>query len=575
ALRSYTEARQHLEAAQRHRAQLAQMVQHLDHAYYRLERSNTALVAARKAAEEAERFKAEFVVHLSHELRTPLNLIAGFSDVMLTSPESYGNVVLPGPYRSDVLAVKRSARHLLDLADDILNLARIETGRIVLAREELALVTLIAEATDTVRDYIAAKGLDLHLCVAPDLPPVTVDRLRTRQVLLNLLVNAARFTVHGSISIEAELREACVLVRVRDTGCGIRAAELPSVFEVFHTSNATGATWSHGAGLGLPISREFVELHGGQMGVESVLGAGTTFWFTLPCAPTAPTVHTPGLAVRRPYVPLTATEPVIVVAGAAQQLESLLKHALDGYHVVTSLVADDSAQLAAELQAVAVVSPTLLGVQGDVPVIVCPLSDNAQAAQLLGANDLLLKPVDRAGLLESVDRLQRPIERVLIVDDDADIARLFRRFLATRLPEQHCLYAPTGQEALQILASEPIDLVLLDLMMPDADGREVLAQIRATPALAALPVIVVSALSPAERVMQLTGPITITRRGELEIGDALRIVEAVLSALRGARAPDAHTHRAGAATPTALPAWPDSPPPQALAPNPARAAPSR
>ena len=575
ALASSAQAQRELDQARVQRALLAKMVQHLDHAYYRLERSNAALVAARQSADEAERFKTEFVTNLSHELRTPLNLIAGFSDVILTAPESYGDVPLPGPYRSDVLAIKRSARHLLDVADDILNLARLEVGRIVLAREETALITLVSEAADTVRDYVAAKGLALRLAIPADLPPLIVDRLRIRQVLLNLLVNATRFTERGAITVEAEQRGERVVVRVCDTGRGIPPAELPHVFTVFHATPAAPSGWSHGAGLGLPISKEFVELHGGEIGVESAHGQGTTFWFALPLE--APAMHTPSARPARParpYVPLRTSDPVVVVADSAPHLATLLKHTLERYQIVLASAADGCARVADELEAVAIVSHEPLADAGATPLIVCPLPGSIETAQALGANDLLLKPVDQAALFAALDRVERPVQRVLIVDDDPDIARLFRRFLATRIPEQHCLYAPSGVEALATLEGEPIDLVLLDLMMPELDGRATLERIRAHERHGDLPVIVVSALSPVESALRRVGPIVVSQRDDFDTGTALRLVTGALAALTAPAATDASL-QAPLAAPLAQPASPGIPPHQALAPALARATPSR
>jgi signal transduction histidine kinase len=205
----------------------------------------------------------------SHELRTPLNLIAGFSEVMLSSPESYNDVLLPGVYRSDLNAIYHSAQHLLALADDILDLARIEVGKISLSREETNLADLITETTGMIHDYIAAKGLNLQTRVAVDLPPVWIDRLRIREVLLNLLVNAARFTENGWIKIEALAQPEEILVRITDTGKGIAREDLPRIFEKFHTVEPPNTTFQPGTGLGLPISKRFVELHGGRMAVES------------------------------------------------------------------------------------------------------------------------------------------------------------------------------------------------------------------------------------------------------------------------------------------------------------------
>ncbi len=273
ALISLEQMRENMEEARRRRAQLAKVVKDLDQAYYRLERTNSSLVAAWKAADEAERFKAEFVTNVSHELRTPLNLIIGFAEMMMTSPESYGNIPIPGPYRSDLTCIYQSAQHVLNLVDDVLDLARIQAGKIPLAIEQVELTSLVTEAVDMVRDYIAAKGLDLRVTMEPNLPVLAVDRLRIRQVLLNLLINAARFTEHGSISVNVARQADEVTVRVTDTGQGIPSEELPRIFEEFRTTKVQGATWHTGTGLGLPISKKLVELHHGQMGVESRRGA--------------------------------------------------------------------------------------------------------------------------------------------------------------------------------------------------------------------------------------------------------------------------------------------------------------
>ncbi len=280
---SYNQARENMEKAREHRGQLARVVKDLDQAYHRLERANAALVAAWRAADDAERFKAEFVANVSHELATPLNLIVGFSEMITTAPESYGGVPIPGPYRSDLNAIYHNARHLLALVDDVLDLARIEAGKIALARDWVDLPALIQEAIDMVRDYIAAKGLTLQMQIEQGLPELSLDRMRIRQVLLNLLVNAARFTERGTIRVEAAQQNGEVVLRISDTGRGIPKEDLPKIFEEFRSTEQPVSTWHSGTGLGLPISKKFVELHHGRMGVESIYLQGTTFWFTIPC----------------------------------------------------------------------------------------------------------------------------------------------------------------------------------------------------------------------------------------------------------------------------------------------------
>jgi len=231
-VRSSRAAERHAAEARANRAELVQALKQLDHAYYRLQRANAALELAWKAAEEAERARAEFVTNISHELRTPLNLIAGFSELVLTSPESYAEE-LPPSYRGDLQAIYRSAQHLLTLTNDVIDLARVGMGRLALVREAVDLASVISDACAIVREYIAAKGLGLRVEVAPDLPTLTIDRLRIRQVLLNLLTNAARFTERGEITVAANREGEEVRVEVRDTGRGMAPEALERVFEEF------------------------------------------------------------------------------------------------------------------------------------------------------------------------------------------------------------------------------------------------------------------------------------------------------------------------------------------------------
>ncbi len=532
---SFAQAQKNMEEARQHRAQVVRLLHDLDQAYYRLERANSALVAAWKAADEAERFKAEFVTNVSHELRTPLNLIVGFSEMMMASPESYDGVQLSGPYRSDLNAIYHSARHLLALVDDVLDLARIEAGKIALAREEVDLASLVTEAVDMVRDYIAAKGLDLRVRVAEDLPSLWIDRLRIRQVLLNLLVNAARFTERGWISVDVSRQGEEIVVRVTDTGQGIPEQDLPKIFEEFRTTEQPVSQWHSGTGLGLPISKKFVELHHGRMGVESTYLRGTSFWFTLPCTPALTPVQKPSRDGRpQPVVRLGASERIIIVVHDDPHIAPLLQRYLDGYRVIGVTDWEEGVTLARDIKAIALVMDAAKApppLSGDLLVVNCPLPNGRRAAMALGADDLLVKPVSRQELLAAIDRLGRPVQRILIADDDPEVVRLFRRMLRTRIPVQNCLEAYNGKEALSLMQTEKPDLVLLDLVMPEVDGQSVLEQMAADPDLADIPVIIISVKGQAHANLQLPGPIHISRPEGFQLGEIVRALEAIFNAL--------------------------------------------
>jgi len=491
---SLAQAQENMESARQHRAQLARALKDLDLAYYRLQRANAALVAAQKQAEEAERFKAEFVTNVSHELRTPLNLIIGFSEMMMTAPESYGDVQIPGPYRSDLNAIYHSAQHLLALVDDVLDLARIEVGKIALARDEVDLASLVSEATDIVREYIAAKGLELQVRVEPDLPTLWIDRLRIRQVLLNLLVNAGRFTERGRIEVDVSRQDKEIVVRVTDTGQGIPDQDLPRVFEEFHSIDQPLSAWHSGTGLGLPISKKFVELHHGRMGVESTYLQGTSFWFTLPCTPAfASRPRLSRLDCSQPVVRLGISERIVVVVHDDPLVAPLLQRYMDGYRVVRAKDLEEGVALAEDIKALALVTDAGKKTSvssGDTLIVNCTLPNSVQMAATLGAEDSLVKPVSAQALLAAIDRLGRPVRRVLIADDEPKVVRLFRRMLRTRIQPQDCLEAYNGEEALRLVQTEKPDLVLLDLIMPEMDGQSVLEQMAADPRLADIPVII-------------------------------------------------------------------------------------
>lgn len=543
-LRHFVEARDALKQTQHHRAQLADMVKSLDQAYYRLERANAALVAARKQAEDAERAKTEFITNVSHELRTPLNLIVGFSEVMLTAPESYDGVPLPGGYRSDLSAIYNAAQHLLALVDDILDMARIEAGKMSLVHEHTDLAALIEEAAATMRDYVHLKGLQLCLDLAPNLPMVWVDRLRIRQVVLNLLVNAARFTDRGGITIGCRLEQPAdhdaappmIRVSVSDTGRGIPAGDLPKIFEAFRATEQPMSAWHSGTGLGLPISKQFVELHGGHMGVSSEPGKGSTFWFTLPCS--GPVEGTLATSRHSPYVPLGQTERIIVVVHEDARIAGLVQRHLGRCRVLHAPDFDTGTKLADEVKALAVLVDhrrplprrSLPPAASQTTVVQCPLPNQREIAQAFGVHDVLVKPITRHDLIRALERLPAQPRTVLVVDDDPKMVRLLQRMLRMGAGLDTILAAHSGDEALAVLRAHAVDAVLLDLVMPDVDGLAVLRRM-AEAGLATVPVIMISGHAHDHARLPLRGPLAIHRADGFQLAELMRVIETGLSIL--------------------------------------------
>ncbi|MHB0856396.1 MAG: ATP-binding response regulator [Anaerolineae bacterium] len=535
-LQSLRQARKNLADAQEHRAQLSLVVKDLDQAYYRLDRSNSALVAAWRDAEESERQKAEFAATVSHEMRTPLNLVVGFADMMMNAPESYGGVPLPGPYRGDLNAIYNSSRHLLQLVDDVLDLSGIDAGKIGLSRDRVDFRGLVQEAVGMVSDYVQAKRLDLVAQVPDDLPPFTLDRLRVRQVLLNLLVNAVRFTERGGIRVEAVRGDRFLEVRVIDTGRGIAPEDLPRVFQEFRSSEQSATGWHRGTGLGLPISKKLVELHQGQMGVDSTLQLGTTFWFRLPleadeAAPSRGTIIRPkalGLSPRH--------ERKVLLVHPDRGVGRLLQRHLSAVTFVQATDPAEAALLAEEHRVVAVVTseqPLAVRLPSGMPLIHCPLPDSRSVARRLGARDILVKPIEREELLASLEREGVRGALALVADDDPEMVRLLRRMLRGYDGLETILEAHTGVEALEMARAERPELVLLDLAMPEMGGLEVVRLLAADPATSDIAVFILSAKAQDLIEGERTGSLCVEKAAGFSLGELIRILEANLSAFDG------------------------------------------
>ena len=525
------ESQKNLREARERRAELLRVLKNLDEAYVRLEWANEALIFAREATQKAYRFKAEFVANVSHELRTPLNLIVGFSEMMATAPESYKGASLPSEYRGDVLAIYRSARHLSDLIDDVLDLSKIEAGRLPLHREPTDLEAIIREAVDMVRGLAESKALRLDVAIRAGPPVLYLDRTRIRQVLLNLLTNAVRFTDSGGIRIQVGTEDALTTVAVVDSGRGIAPERLSQAFETFSQLQDDQAR--EGNGLGLALSKKFIELHGGTMWIDSTPGLGTVVSFTLPS-------NLADLGLARLSVATLPPErgelPHVVVLHDDPRILSVLQRYVEGYRFACSATLDDAVTLVRETAPSAVIvdadgsdGPTPLSeLRARVPLLTCRLPSLSRLGLLLGAADYLVKPISRDELLAALGRLPRAPRTVLLIDDDPEFVRLLSRVLTASDPSLRLLEASSGPEGLDIARSQRPDLVLLDLRMPGLSGREVLAELRHGKAFGQPDVIVMSACDLDEEAEPIGGELRLSYPAGFSLTQLSQCLQALL-----------------------------------------------
>lgn len=562
----YEQARHNEEAARQQRGELRRVVKALDDATYRLERLNYMLTITTAQAEEARRLKQQFAQTISHELRTPLNLILGFTELMTESPEYYGGP-LPHSYLRDLAIVHRNASHLQSLINDVLDLSRVEAAQLDLTLDEVQPTELVNEAVATARSLVEARGLELRTEIEPDLPMVRVDPTRIRQVLFNLLNNAARFTDQGSVTVSAGRRDGELVLAVADTGLGIPPENQAHIFEEFR--QADGSTHRHhgGAGLGLAISQRFVALHGGRIWVESEVGRGSTFCFTLPIE--APLTLPAPPAVRRqgaPSAPHTTPreEPVLLAVTRSPSAAALLLRYMRGFRTVVATDLDQAGQCCQQFIPQVVVIDSAceeLGLAGGeldhdhleelaqswglvrVPVIACPLP-GAELQQDLAVDGYLIKPVSHRSVRATLRQFGERVEKVLIIDDDQDFVLLMSRIIEDNpLGPCEAIGALSGQEGLLMLRLHHPDLVFVDLGLPDLAGTQVVEAIRADPRHRHTPVVIVSGQDEMANPQTMRGAIVISRATgwtpSETVGWIQQVADSTLIAPRGTREPTA------------------------------------
>lgn len=463
-----------------------------------------SILRAKEDIERASKFKDQFLSTMSHELRTPLNAILGFSELL--SDVRYGT--LNDRQQRYVAHIHNSGQHLLELINDILDLSRIEAGRLPLTLEDVSVHIAFAEVNDTLQPLFDRKSQKLTQFASPELV-VRADGTRFRQILMNLLGNAIKFTPEGGkIELTAHQLGNFVRIDVRDSGPGIPAEEQRRIFEAFQRLKQSDKG-TEGTGLGLAITRSLIELHGGRLGLESELGCGSCFYFTLPVALKSQKVEEQKI---EPAGNSRTEVKVLVIEddlAAADLLESQLSFA--GYEVVVCNQAQRAVDIAAKLQPdVITLDIIMLPVNGwdvlsslksdprtaKIPVVMVTAVDQRATGAKLGADEYIVKPVDRAILLAAIEHCLNHNGRaeneqsILVVEDDPATCEFIADLLTSRGISVRTA-ADGAQARAQVEAHLPT-LIILDLILPQVSGLHLIAEWRSNPRTANLPVFVLT-----------------------------------------------------------------------------------
>jgi len=472
-----------------HEAELADLVEKLQ--------------IARDAANEANRTKSSFLANMSHELRTPLNAIIGLTEMMVSNAARFGTEKAQEPLQR----VNRAGRHLLGLINEVLDLSKIEAGKLELHPESVDLVPLIDEVIGTARQLAEQNKNRLVVECQESLGPLTVDPMRLRQILLNLLSNACKFTTQGEVGLRVRKvvdGPSWIEFAVSDTGIGMTAEQQHKLFEEFSQADAVTARRFGGTGLGLAITRKLARLMGGDVTVASEPGKGSIFTVRLPGGTDIP-ARTFMEGGRRPD-----GDCVLVIDDDATARELLTDQLrAEGFSVVTASGGLEGLKLAKEVHpsviTLDVIMPDLDGWSvlaalrqdselSEIPVIMVTILDQQRRGVALGAAGYLTKPIDREQLHRLVERFRAQAQptRVLLVEDDS----FQRERMHAWLESQRWVVqeAANGREALDRLQQSKPDLILLDLMMPEMDGFQVVATLQKEAGWRDIPVIVITAL---------------------------------------------------------------------------------
>jgi PAS domain S-box-containing protein len=472
-------------------------------------RAEAELISAKDEAEIANRAKSQFLANMSHELRTPLNAIIGYSEMLQDQAEdlNYTDIV------PDLRKINTAGKHLLSVINDILDLSKIEAGKMDLYLEEIDVAKMVREVVVTIQPLVDKKGNRLELHVARDLPKMHSDLTKVRQSLFNLLSNASKFTENGQISLHVRSQELngapWISFRIADTGIGMSPEQVGRLFEPFSQADRSTTRKFGGTGLGLAITRRFARMLGGDITLESEPGKGSVFTLSLPVVAGARQTEEDAPTHEPQGPPGQRAGSVLVIdddPAARELMQRFLKR--EGFQPVTAATGEAGLELAREIKpdviTLDVMMPQMDGwavlqrLKADpalchIPVVMVTIVDDKNLGYTLGATEYLTKPIEREKLSAILQRYRRPGGScpVLLIEDDAATREMMKQMLARE--GWAVVEASNGREGLERVRQSPPNAILLDLMMPEMDGFEFLLELHRHGEWRGIPVIVVTA----------------------------------------------------------------------------------
>ncbi|MFQ5900150.1 MAG: response regulator [Thermodesulfobacteriota bacterium] len=493
-----------------------------------LEKTNRQLADSYEKIKEVDRIKSEFLSNMSHELRTPLNSIIGFSRVILKGIDGQ----ITDAQKKDMNVIYNSGQHLLTLINDVLDLSKIEAGKMELVLEDIDIRKLITRVVSTFDVILKEKGLKITINTETGISSTKADRTRIRQVLLNIINNAIKFTSKGTITIntrrinkediltiERNPYSYCpkrspiedgnmIMISIKDTGEGIKYEDMPKIFETFHQIDSSSTRKEGGTGLGMSITHKIVEMHGGEIWVESIAGVGSTFHFILPFKEHIVVENEDYSADVQSVPPVDGYKGLVAVIEDEIEAINLYKRILtkEGYNVVGIHTPERAVTEIISLKPDIIILDILMPKKDGweiiqelksnqttkhIPVIFCTILSDKKLGMSLGATEYLIKPVSDDDLLRALTALNGTVKNIVVIDDDPKSVELIGRFLNSYGYKSIPAYG--GKEGLAAIRKYMPELVIVDLMMPEVDGFCVINELKNDPATKNIPIIVLSA----------------------------------------------------------------------------------